>query len=164
MYALDHLLTLLARQRDVLQRLLELARDEQACLLNSRLDTLDTIVEAQANLLIEQGTLSIDIVHALEQLAVEHPFDERITLARVAEHLPMPAAAQVRSLYRDLTAMAETLRREGRINWALAQQGLRFIRFTLQAIGRTKDGPLPYLPHQRSGEGNALRLLMDASA
>lgn len=163
MTALEHLLSLLGNQREVCQRLLELVREERSCLLNSRLDCLEAIVEEQSALLAKQGAGSTLISRDLERLADELCIEGRISLARLIEHLPASPAEQARAYYRDLTTLADDIQREGRVNWHLAQQALSYVDFTLRMVGRAKAGPQPYAV-SASQDRTAVRLLMDNCA
>lgn len=164
MTATNHLLSLLASQRDVLSRLLEHVRDERQCLLNNRIDQLDLIISNQAALLAQQHQLSTRITRTLTRIGAEMQLDGRMSLARIAEHLPSPAAEQARAYYRTLTNLAEELQREGRVNWHLAQQALNYVDFTLRLIGQVKSGPLPYVPPTQRDGCTPMQLMLDSCA
>ncbi|MHB9024212.1 MAG: flagellar protein FlgN [Armatimonadota bacterium] len=164
MSGIDHLFTLLESQQQVLTRLLELTREERGCLLDGRLDRLTEIVREQAAQLTEQGRLSTQITTSLERLAAARQFSGRISLARFTECLDEPHAGRMRRHYRALTAAADELQRESRVNWYLAQQAMRYVDFTLQCIGHAKDGPLPYMSPLHTKQRRAVQLLMDSCA
>jgi len=164
MSAMDHLLGLLASQQDVLSRLQELCREERACLLNSQLDRLDDITQEQRTLLTSQAHLSTRIIQTLDRAGIELGLTGRMSLARVAENAQGPVTERVREFYSDISAMADELQREGRVNWYLAQQALKYVDFTLKLVGRAKEGPLPYTPHAQAGSMRSTQLLMDSCA
>lgn len=163
MTAIDHLMSLLGTQREVLQRLLDLVREERACLLSSKLERLEAIIEEQTTLLAQQGACATRIVRTLDTLTNQLQVTGRASLANIAPHLPSPAAEQAGRYYRELTALADDLQQEGRVNWHLAQQALTYVDFTLKLIGRAKSGPLPYTPDMQHAKV-ALRLLVDNHA
>jgi hypothetical protein len=164
MHGIDELLGLLEAQQTLLTRLLGLTREERDCLLDSRLDRLEAIVAEQTALLATQQQLSNRISLALTHLADALHIDGRITLARVAETLTGPAAARVTAFYRAITSLTETVQREGRTNWHLSQQALKYVDFTLKLIGRTQSDSKLYAPGAQAASRPAVQLWLDRSA
>ncbi len=164
MHGIDELLGLLEAQQTLLTRLLGLTREERDCLLDSRLDRLEAIVAEQTELLTAQRTLSTRIAAQLARLAADQGLEGRITLARVAETLPEPAAAHVTTYYRTITTLTETVQREGRTNWHLSQQALKYVDFTLKLIGRAGEGARLYSPTAQAAPRPAVQLWLDRSA
>jgi flagellar biosynthesis/type III secretory pathway chaperone len=162
MEAIDRLLPLLGNQREVLLRLLELVHEERTYLLNSQLDHLETAVEAQGNLLAKEAALSTQITRVLDRLGKELHISGRASLARIIEHLTGSVADELRDYYRSLTQLADQLQREGRINWHLAQQALKYVDFTLKLIGDAKHQPVSYGPSAHRARGKSTQLLMDS--
>lgn len=159
--ATENLLNLLESQRGVFCRLLELVRQERACLLHSRLDSLDAIINEEVALLSQQRINASHITRELERLAMLLGLDGHVTLARVTEHLPPSRATRLQDYYRELHSLAIELQHEGRVTWQLAQQALSYVDFTLKLIGQAKAGPVPYSPHVKTSSRAALRMLVD---
>ncbi len=164
MGATEHLLVLLANQREVLTRLQELGRTERESLLNSQLDQLEGIVQEQGRLLSSQARLSSRIAQLLARLSQELQLTGTPTLSNIAESLTGPDAQTIRSYCRELNAMAEDVQREGRVNWYLSQHALKYVDFTIKLIGRSKDGPMPYLPTAQPRAARPMQFLLDNQA
>jgi flagellar biosynthesis/type III secretory pathway chaperone len=159
----DALLNLLVRQQEVLTRLLELCREERACLLDSELPRLEVIIDAQSSLLSEQARINARIVQVLDTMGTELGLAGRCSLARVMEQLG-DEGARYRTHYQRLHELTETVQREARVNWHLAHQALKYVDYTLKVLGRAKEGPEPYSPFALTGSSRRLQLLMDSSA
>lgn len=164
MNLIDHLLSHLGTQRDVLLRLQALSQEERTCLLNSRLDRLEEITAEQQVLLTTQAQLSHRITNHLERLGAELQLSGRITLSRIAETITGPQAATLQAYYREITEVAEYVQREGRVNWYLSQQALKYVDFTLKLLGRVKSGPALYTPRVQEKSNRSMQLLMDSCA
>jgi hypothetical protein len=158
------LISRLEIQREVLLRLLELNREERACILGHQLDRLEEIISEQATLLKRQAKLSEQIGAAIEQLGAGLQLEGWITLARVAEALTGDQAQPLCDLHRELTALSTQLQRESQVNWHLAQQALQYIDFTLKAIGSLQEGPRTYKRRPQRETSAAVQLLMDHCA
>ena len=159
------LLALLGNQRDLLLHLLELTREERACLLYNRLERLEQIVEEQSQVLLEQTGLSRRITRALERL--RHARQENaatVSLTGILDLLSEAEAGEVRILSQELSGLASEIQREGRVNWHLAQQAIHYVEYTLRLIGRAKDGPRPYASSPGGEPRHPIQLLVDSCA
>ena len=159
----ERLLVLLGTQRELLMRLLELTREERACLLHSRLEQLATIVEEQSAALQEQADLSRRITQCLERSCPGSPRGA-VTLTALLASLTEPEARRVRAYADEVAALSANIQREGRVNWHLAQQAMRYVDYTLQLIGRAKVGPLPYTALPHAGARPSVQMLVDSCA
>jgi len=158
------LLALLGNQRDLLLQLLEITREERACLLSNRLERLEEIVEEQARNLHEQAGLSRRIVRTLERLSHAREGADPISLTGIFDALTAAEARDARAFYQELSALAADIQREGRVNWHLAQQAIHYVEYTLKLIGRAKDGPRTYSPVQHGESRRPIQLLVDSCA
>jgi len=164
MNSIDHLLSLLGGQRDILTRLLELVREERSCLLHNQTERLETVIDEQVALLAEQQASSGNITREIENLSASLHIDGARSLTRVIEHLPLPQARQLRTAHRELSALSTELQREGRITWRMAQQAMNYIEFALKLIGRAKIGAVPYTSPTRAGAKMPLQVMIDNCA
>jgi hypothetical protein len=164
MSAIERLEALLESQREGLSRLLDLCHAERQCLLQGHLQQLEPITREQAELLARQSVLSMHVYTALEQTARALDLPEHAALQDVAARLEAPHGPRVQQLSRALMELAATLQQEGRVNWHLAQQALRYVDFTLKVIGKAKDGPRPYALPSQSVPATAAQLLVDSCA
>jgi len=164
MQALEQLERLLDAQRDGLSRLLDLCMRERECLLTAGIAELDTVTREQAELLARQAWLSTQTFTALEDLACSLEMPAHSALSDLLPRLDAEAGSRLQRRARLLTEFADAVQREGRVNWHLAQQALRYVDFTLKVIGQAKDGPHPYAPASPSAHRNGARLLMNSCA
>lgn len=160
----EEFLSLLACQRDLLLRLLDLTKDEHESLVHGKPELLDAITQEKTRLFTAQAKLSEHVTTAMMRIVGDGSLDpSTLTLSRVLEYLDASAAEAVRALAKELFELEERLQREGRINYVLAQQSLRYIDYTLRIVSQDMDDPLPYHPTQ-STTNKPVRLLMDTSA
>ncbi len=160
----EQLLILLGNQREVLLRLHELCRQERESLLNSAVDRLEAIIQEQSKLLATQSRLSARIAYALQRLAAEQRLTGAPTLSQVAAALPAPDGDTLRAHSHALAELADTVQQEGRVNWYLSQQAMKYMDFTLKLIGRSKEGPQPYVPTAHLRDTRPMQLLLDNRA
>ena len=160
------LLGLLKQQQDVLARLQALCAEQRECILGSDIIRLDVVTQQQQSLLAAQAALSTRITRVLEGMCRDLALDGPPSLARLAETLTGDDSRQVRQFHQDIRRRAAEIQRDGRLNWYLAQQALRYIDFTLKLVGHAQDGPQPYLHLHlaRSQRAQAMHLLMDDRA
>lgn len=163
MSAIERLESLLGSQQEGLSRLLDLCHQERQCLLQGHLQQLEPITREQAELLARQSILSMHIFTALEHAAGALGLPEHAALQDVIDRLEAPRNPRLQQLARSLMELASTLQQEGRINWHLAQQALRYVDFTLKVIGKAKDGPQTYSPMTQAAPA-AAQLLVDSCA
>ena len=164
MGATSTLLSLLRQQQEILARLQALCAEQRDCILSSDIARLDAVAQQQQPLLAAQAVLSTRIIRALENLYRDLSLTGPPSLARLAEVLTGEDDRQIRHYYQDIRHRASEVQREGRVNWYLAQQALKYIDFTLKLVGHAKDGPKPYLHLGRSLPAPAMHLLMDDHA
>ena len=161
----DRLLSLLARQRETLQRLLDLAAEGRTCVKDRRHDRLHEITDEQTQLMRQHSHCSADIERVIRQFATHYQLSAPVTLLQIVPFLPDDRAAQVRHYHGELTTAADTLQREGQITWVLIQQALRFAEFTMRTIGQAKEpAPVTYQALVQSGAPRAMRMLVDSRA
>ncbi|HOF86723.1 MAG TPA: flagellar protein FlgN [Armatimonadota bacterium] len=164
MKALEQLERLLEAQRDGLARLLDLCARERECLLAAGIAELDAITHAQAELLARQAWLCTQTFTALEALAQRLEMPPHTALSELIPRLDAETGARIQRRAQGLTELADAVQREGRVNWHLAQQALRYVDFTLKVIGQAKEGPHPYAPVKPSAPQQGARLLMNSCA
>lgn len=164
MHNIDHLLSLLGEERDVLTHLLDLVREERSCLLLNHVERLEAVIEEQMSLLAVQRHSSLRITQELAELSSALDIDGSPSLGCVIEHLPSSQADVLRSRHEELTALAAELQREGRITWHMAQQAMNYIDFALKLIGRSCLGAMPYSPHKKSSAPASVQVLINNCA
>jgi hypothetical protein len=164
MRAIERMESLLAAQQVGLSRLLALCEQERTCLLNGNIQQLDTVTREQAELLARHAILCTQTFSALEAAASQLHLPAQTAMSALLAHLDLPTGQRLQSSARILTEMADTLQREGRINWHLAQQALRYVDFTLKVISQAKDGPRPYAPSTQPPPAMSAQLLVDSCA
>jgi len=143
---LEHLLSLLGSQREVLSRLLELVREERECLVHNRTERLEVVIEDEVQLLAIQREVSTRIVRELTRLCLAHGLEGQPSLGRLIDAVPAPDADRLRDCSTTLTTLTTELQREGRITWFMAQRAMNYIDFALKLIGRAQLGAVPYSP------------------
>ena len=165
MIAVDHLLDLLEQQQEILARLRALIHQERESLLDGNLGQVEEVTNVQSHLLAQQAKLSARIAALLRQLGGQLHLDGHISLAKIVDFLSDEQAHRVRAYYQEISSLAEDVQREGRLNWHLSQQALKYVEFTLRTIGRAKESPAPsYAPAARAGHERPIQLLMDSCA
>jgi flagellar biosynthesis/type III secretory pathway chaperone len=163
MGANEILINLLDHQRGVLARLRELIDEERTCILDSKIERLQEIVEEQKLVLAEQARLSAQIMRLLDRIGNQVHSEETFSLSMVIQYLPEPLASTVSDYQRELSAALIEIQREGRINWYLAQQALKYVDFTLRLISNNST-PQTYQARPQSEPRRSARLLMDSCA
>lgn len=164
MKSIEHLLSLLGSQRDILTRLLELVREERSCLLHNQTQRLEEVIDEQVALLSQQRSSSMEIGKELEQFAVELHVNRELSLSQLLEQLPPAQSRRLRIPYTELTTLSTELQREGRITWRMAQQAMNYIEFALKLIGRAKIGPTPYSSPLKASARTSLQVMIDNCA
>jgi len=164
MKSIEHLLSLLGSQRDILTRLLELVREERSCLLHNQTQRLEQVIDEQVALLSQQRSSSMEIGKELEQFAIELHVKRELSLSQLLEQLPPAQSRRLRIPYTELTTLSTELQREGRITWRMAQQAMNYIEFALKLIGRAKIGPAPYASPLKANTRTALQVMIDNCA
>jgi flagellar biosynthesis/type III secretory pathway chaperone len=162
MDAMTILTSLLDAQREALLRLQQLCRDERAALMSSDVEQLAAITEAQQEMMARQSRLSGRITQLLATLATQLGLAAP-SLREVAAALGGEAATTLSTYHRELTALSDDVQRESRVNWYLVQHALKYMEFTLSLVGKSQEGPTPYLPPTRSAP-RAMHVLMDHHA
>ncbi len=163
MGASEILVNLLEHQRGVLSRLRELIDEERTCILDSKIERLQEIVEEQKLVLAEQSRLSAQITKLLDKIGNQVQSNELFSLSMVIQYLPEPIATTVENYQRELSSALIDIQREGRINWYLAQQALKYVDFTLRLISNN-GSPQTYQQRPNSEPRRSARLLMDSCA
>jgi flagellar biosynthesis/type III secretory pathway chaperone len=163
MGANEILINLLEHQRGVLTRLRELIDAERTCILDSKIEELQKIVEEQKLVLAEQARLSTQIIRLLDRIGNQVQSEETFSLSMVIKYLPEPMAETVANYQRELSTALIDIQREGRINWYLAQQALKYVDFTLRLISNNGT-PQTYQARQQSEPRRSTRFLMDSCA
>ena len=164
MKSIEHLLSLLGSQRDILTRLLELVREERSCLLHNQTQRLEAVIDEQVALLSEQRRSSIEIGKELGLFAEALHVHRELSLSQLLEQLPPAQARRLRTPYTELTTLSTELQREGRITWQMAQQAMNYIDFALKLIGRAKTGAVPYSSPLKASTRASLQMMIDNCA
>jgi flagellar biosynthesis/type III secretory pathway chaperone len=163
MGANEILINLLEHQQGVLARLRELIDEERSCILDSKIERLQDIVEEQKLVLAEQARLSAQIIRLLDRIGNQVQSDESFSLSMVIKYLPEPFATTVTNYQRELSTALLDIQREGRINWYLAQQALKYVDFTLRLISNNGTSQT-YQARPQSEPRRSARFLMDSCA
>jgi flagellar biosynthesis/type III secretory pathway chaperone len=117
----------LRQERDLLQRLLTSVEEQRACLIAGKAESLGEIVSRQTALL-QRLFKTADKTAALLNESENGLKDSS------------PEAEECRGLRDEVRQLAENLRREGRINWVLAREAMRYADFSINLLaGREKE-------------------------
>lgn len=118
----------LCHERELLRKLLALSVEQRDCLVAGQAERLSEIVGQQTSLLQRLSRSSVKTLTALSEM-------DEVRLEFSPEE-----AAEWRRLREEVKELAENLRRQGRLNWMLAAEAMRYIDFSINLLsGRTEE-------------------------
>ncbi|MDY6880764.1 MAG: flagellar protein FlgN [Desulfatiglans sp.] len=132
---LDRLLDILAKEKDLYERLLVALKNEKRAVVDSRLDSLNEATKEKENLLLKIRILEEQRSSNLARLAQrlgESPED--LTLTRLSQLLEEPYAAQVADASSEFSTLIQRIHDINKNNKALIQHSLELVRGSLTLL------------------------------
>ncbi|NIM06525.1 MAG: hypothetical protein GTO55_08860 [Armatimonadetes bacterium] len=118
----------LRQERDLLRGLLASAEEQRDCLIAGKADRLAEIVSQQSALLQK-------LSRAMNRTATVLG-DSEESAQEVADE-----TEECRQLRLDVKELAEDLRRQGRFNWILAREAMRYNDFSISLLAGREEDP-----------------------
>jgi len=116
----------LRHERDLIRELLNLAAEQRECLITGKADRLGEIVSQQAALLQRLSRAASKTKASSDDPG---PLEGKTT----------PDSSACLQLRAETAELAEDLRRQGRLNWTLARQAMRYIDFSISLLGGREE-------------------------
>jgi len=136
----DYTLSILEKEHQGYEELLELARAQREQLLAGKVGALDTIVDRQSEVMRRISNLDRQADTCLRRLqAALHLDSDPVTLAAIAAASPEPYSAHYRELRSRLRELSDEIRRTSLGNLELARNALAYIDFSLRLVGAAED-------------------------
>jgi hypothetical protein len=139
----DYTLSILEKERQGYEELLELACAQRKQLLAGKVGALDAIVDRQSEVMRRVSNLDRQADSCLRHLQMAlHLDSDPVTLAAIAAVSPEPYCARYRELRSRLSALSDEIRRTSLGNLELARNALAYIDFSLRLIGAPQDATI----------------------
>jgi flagellar biosynthesis/type III secretory pathway chaperone len=139
----EKLIGLLESQTGLYGALLKTLQAEKAAALNSDLDPLNRAVKEKENVLLKIRILEEQRLNLLGQVAgiIGAPADQ-LTLKRLAQQLPEPYAARVRTCRSNLVSLTQSIQELNNSNRKLFRRSLELVKGSINLLGRLRS-PAP---------------------
>ena len=160
----EKLIGLIEDEKRLYGLLLTILQEEKAAALASRLDTLDQAVKEKENVLLKIRILEEQRINLLTQIAeaLGEPV-HRLTLKRLAEHLPEPHAVRVLACRSSFKSLAQSIQELNNSNRRLFQRSLELIKGSINLLGGLRAPAPVYCPTGKLGGGLASGSLLSGN-
>lgn len=157
---LERMESLLDRQLELYQSLVEMSHRKQQVLVRGDLQELESIIKAEQALLWQAGKLEESRLALQGELAASAGLKpEELDLSKLAELAGEPFASRYKSLQGCMVAIMDQLGAINRLNMELIEQSLSYINFSLELLSGAEAGET-YTPAGKSpGRKDVTRLL-----
>ncbi len=157
---LERMESLLDRQLELYQSLVEMSHRKQQVLVRSDLQELESIIKAEQALLWQAGKLEESRLALQGEMAAAAGLKpEELDLSKLAELAGEPFASRYRSLQGRMVALMDRLGTINKLNMELIEQSLSYINFSLELLSGAEAGET-YTPAGKSpGRKGVTRLL-----